>query len=272
METPKKKPGFQYRNYWFSGFLIEKNMKKCSRCNEYKEYNQFNKHSSHKDGLSSSCKECEYIQRNTPEKKEKQRVLNKKYRDKNKEKSSIRHKAYRLNNLEKRKEQWKIYYKKNKTDIIQKQKKQKLENREDRLKKERLHRKNNKRKIGPNYNKNLKKKRLNDPIFRLKTNLRTRIWYIFKRGGHTKSKKSEELLGAPFKVVKGHIERQFSKGMSWDKVGKLIHIDHKIPLASAKTEEELISLCHYTNLQPLWAIDNIEKSNKIIPTQMIMTI
>jgi hypothetical protein len=52
-----------------------------------------------------------------------------------------------------------------------------------------------------------------------------------------------------------HIEAQFTDGMSWDRLGD-IEIDHIIPLASAKTEEELIALCHYTNLQPLWAEHN----------------
>jgi hypothetical protein len=52
--------------------------------------------------------------------------------------------------------------------------------------------------------------------------------------------------------------------MSWEKFGKYIHIDHIIPLSSAKTEEEIYKLCHYTNLQPLWAEDNLKKSNKLI--------
>ena len=41
-------------------------------------------------------------------------------------------------------------------------------------------------------------------------------------------------------------------------------IDHIIPLSSAITKEEIYKLCYYTNLQPLWKIDNIKKSNKII--------
>ena len=51
--------------------------------------------------------------------------------------------------------------------------------------------------------------------------------------------------------------------MNWDNHGEW-HIDHKIPLSSAKTEKELIGLCHYTNLQPLWALDNLKKGNKIL--------
>jgi hypothetical protein len=50
--------------------------------------------------------------------------------------------------------------------------------------------------------------------------------------------------------------------MSWSNHGKW-HIDHIIPLSSAKSKEELVKLCHYTNLQPLWALDNLGKANKI---------
>jgi hypothetical protein len=42
------------------------------------------------------------------------------------------------------------------------------------------------------------------------------------------------------------------------------HIDHIVPLSSAKTEDEVYGLCHYTNLQPLWAKDNLQKSNKLL--------
>ena len=52
--------------------------------------------------------------------------------------------------------------------------------------------------------------------------------------------------------------------MSWGLMGKHIHIDHIIPLSSAKTEEEVYELCHYTNLQPLWAEDNLKKGSKIL--------
>ena len=55
--------------------------------------------------------------------------------------------------------------------------------------------------------------------------------------------------------------------MNWNNQGEW-HIDHIIPLASASTEEELLKLCHYRNLQPLWAKDNLEKQAKIPNVQI----
>jgi hypothetical protein len=53
--------------------------------------------------------------------------------------------------------------------------------------------------------------------------------------------------------------------MSWENYGFYgWHIDHIIPLCSAKNEEELKRLCHYTNLQPLWSTDNLSKGSKIL--------
>ena len=59
--------------------------------------------------------------------------------------------------------------------------------------------------------------------------------------------------------------------MNWINHGEW-HIDHIIPLASAKNEKELIKLCYYRNLQPLWAFDNMSKSAKIIGQQSFMRI
>ena len=63
--------------------------------------------------------------------------------------------------------------------------------------------------------------------------------------------------------LKIHLGNKFREGMSWDNYGEW-HLDHIIPISSANTEEEIIKLNHYTNFQPLWAIDNIKKGNKII--------
>jgi hypothetical protein len=80
-----------------------------------------------------------------------------------------------------------------------------------------------------------------------------------------------KLLGISYEKAKQHLERQFTKGMTWDNYGEW-HIDHIYPLAKATTEEELIRLCHYTNLQPLWALDNLKKGANIPTVQMQLRI
>lgn len=107
-----------------------------------------------------------------------------------------------------------------------------------------------------------RKKKLKDPLYKATKSLRHRVYMIFKNKSITKNNSTKKLLGEEFDVVKNHIESKFVKEMSWENHGKW-HIDHIIPLSSAKTEEELIKLCHYTNLQPLWAEDNLRKSNNI---------
>lgn len=100
--------------------------------------------------------------------------------------------------------------------------------------------------------------RQTNPMARLKNNLRRRIHKALK--GVAKSAATVDLLGASIDDVKKHIESKFQAGMSWKNYGKW-HVDHVIPLASAKNNERLIQLFHYSNLQPLWALDNIRKSD-----------
>ena len=110
-----------------------------------------------------------------------------------------------------------------------------------------------------------KKKLKEDPLFKLRANLRCRIKICLKDSKLKKTKSTELILGASITTVKLHIENQFKEGMTWSNHGTHgWHIDHIIPLSSAKTTEEIYNLCHYTNLQPLWAKDNLSKSNKII--------
>ena len=83
------------------------------------------------------------------------------------------------------------------------------------------------------------------------------IKYNSKRGSTIK------LLGIDIMGLKSYLESKFIDGMSWENYGLYgWHIDHIIPLSSAKTEDEFYKLCHYTNLQPLWAKDNWKKGNK----------
>ena len=107
------------------------------------------------------------------------------------------------------------------------------------------------------YNKERKKI---DPLYKLTFTLRSRLNLAIKSKGWTKNNKTTEILGCDFETVKKHLENQFIDNMSWENRGLFgWHIDHITPLAKAKTQEELYKLCHYTNLQPLWAADNLSK-------------
>lgn len=111
------------------------------------------------------------------------------------------------------------------------------------------------------YNKN---KRDTDPLFKLAITLRNRINSALKNGGYKKQSHAQVLLGADFNSVKSYIESKFKDGMTWENHGRELgkwNFDHIVPCASAKSEEELISLFHYTNIQPLWWIENISKGS-----------
>ena len=97
---------------------------------------------------------------------------------------------------------------------------------------------------------------------KLTRNIRSRIKKYLSRNSNSNS--TLKIVGCTPEHLKQHLEKQFDKDMSWDNYGLYgWHIDHIIPLASAKTEQELYSLCHYTNLQPLWAEDNLSKGSKL---------
>ena len=104
----------------------------------------------------------------------------------------------------------------------------------------------------------------NDILYSLKIKLNGRLHKVLKKNNLTKNYKFCDILGCNLQEFKLYFESKFTEGMSWELMGKEIHIDHIIPCDSAKEEEQLIKLFHYTNLQPLWAKDNITKSNKII--------
>ena len=111
-----------------------------------------------------------------------------------------------------------------------------------------------------------------DCIFKFKHNLRSLIKNSYKRsinGIYKKTRKTETILGCTIPVFIDYIKSKFKKGMTLNNHGEW-HLDHIIPLSLATTEEEIIKLNHYTNFQPLWADENIKKSNKIIETQLIL--
>ena len=109
-----------------------------------------------------------------------------------------------------------------------------------------------------------KERYYDDICFRLKVNVRNAMVLAFKKNGYRKNSKTNKILGCDWDTLKIHIENLFTEGMSWEMMGEHIHIDHIIPLSSAKTEEDVYKLCHYTNIQPLWAKYNLMKNGKIL--------
>lgn len=110
------------------------------------------------------------------------------------------------------------------------------------------------------YEKNRRKA---DPLFALAGSVRSRIWHALARGGYKKVSSTADLLGCSFEELKAHLENQFTEGMSWDNFGEW-HVDHITPLASADSMDHMVPLFHHTNLQPLWAVDNLSKGAKIL--------
>ncbi len=122
----------------------------------------------------------------------------------------------------------------------------------------------NKEKIIASQLKRQKHRLKTDPIYKIKRNLRNRLYYALR--GASKSKRTLELLGCSVQELKTHIESQFLTGMTWENyTSNGWHIDHIKPCDSfdLKNPKEQETCFHYTNLQPLWGIDNIRKSNKL---------
>lgn len=124
--------------------------------------------------------------------------------------------------------------------------------------------KNNKEYIRIKVNRRTKVRKEEDPVFKLKYTTRRLIQMSFKRRGLKKNSKTEQILGCSLEHFRKHIEKQLPIGKTLKDLGYYgYHIDHIIPLATATTVEEVIKLCHYTNLQPLWWKDNLEKRAKL---------
>ena len=108
-----------------------------------------------------------------------------------------------------------------------------------------------------------RKKENEDPMTGFIQIMRQCVRKSFKRNGYTKKSRAHIILGTDWSVVKLHMESLFKEGMTWNNHGEW-HIDHIIPISSGKTEDEVVKLCHYSNLQPLWAEENLLKSDKSI--------
>lgn len=203
-------------------------MKQCNRCLKFKDIIEFFTCGKYKDTVyhRGECKECSSILQKNPKYKKSQSDYRKteEYKTKRKEYRTLEH--------------------------VKEAEKQYEEKRSDIRRKQSWERK--------------KFRYYNDPKYRLMFLSRKRTREMLKVKGWNKNNKFKNYIGCDIEFLKSYIEAKFTEGMSWEVFfqGK-IHIDHIIPLSSANTEEELYKLCHYTNLQPLWALDNLSKSDKI---------
>lgn len=104
-----------------------------------------------------------------------------------------------------------------------------------------------------------------DSSYRIACNLRARLGSALKAQGTRKKNTTLELLGCTKEKLREHLETQFKEGMSWDNYGRNgWHIDHVRPLCAfdLSNQNELRDACHFSNLQPLWAKENLAKRFK----------
>lgn len=192
------------------------------------------------------------------------------WRNANPDKIKSQTKSYRAKHLEALTLKSKTYYEKNKETLkLQAKvsnKKYYEENREKLIEATKLYRKNNKT---VRYKREKERKEM-DPLYRLKDNLRLSILKAFKNNHYAKKSKTQIILGCSFDEFKIHLESKFESWMNWNNHGKYNglqnstwQLDHKIPISSAKTEEDVIKLSHYSNYQPLCSFinQNIKRNN-----------
>ena len=254
-------------------------LQKCSDCGctMLVKYFSFNK-KGERYKCCDSCREKRKKRRADPEYKKKRQVYLKKYckenaekintrskkhYEENKERKLSKGKEWRENNKERMKELTHEWYKNNKENH-NKISKEWRENNKERVKEQQINwRQNNKERINETSRKYLRHRRATDPAFKITDNLRRRVNGVVHG---CKSAHTMELIGCSQEELREYLEQQFEEGMSWDNYNHATwHIDHILPCASFDlTDPEQQRKCfHYTNLQPLWAIDNLSKGDKL---------
>ena len=274
--------------------------KYCSHCKRELPIEKFGKNRSEKDGLQRWCKECkksyyeenkvEILSKNLEYQKEnadKIKEQSKAYRNANKQKKAEQdriyrethkehlsayfkkynetHKRergkYRYENKEKRKEYNKRYYEEHKEERIKYAEKYRAENKEKVAESAKKSNEKCKDRIRK-YQEEYCKEQMKDPVNKMKNRVRLTIGNSFKRRNFSKAMHTEEILGCDINSFLEYLSNTYYERYGEEYKNQPVHIDHIIPLATAKTEEEVIKLCHYTNLQLLKPHDNLKKSAK----------
>ena len=160
----------------------------------------------------------------------------------------------------------KKYAEEHKDAIRSYQKRWQQENAERKLEKDREYRKKNADRLRAYHSEYQANRMKNDLGYRFNRTLRLRARQALKVNGTVKSDKFNVLMGASITEVRKYIEVRFLPGMTWENWGlRGWHVDHKRPLASFDLRSPLQQKIafHYTNLQPLWASENIKKGARV---------
>ena len=248
----------------------------CNRCGLEKPITEFCYRKREKQ-YRNPCKECrnkylrEYSKQHSQElkeyrdnyyqnNKEEKLKYQKQYSINNKEKISTHQKKYREEHHEEIHNYKVNYYKENKDAVSEKNRNYYFKNSNTIKEYNKKYAKENREKI----NQYIKDRKSKDTLFKLKLQVRNMLWESFNRKGNKKNYSGEKLLGCKWEYFINHLLETYKDryGYEWD--GKEdVHIDHIVPLATAKSEKEIIELCNYTNLQLLKGKDNLEKGAKI---------
>lgn len=244
--------------------------KKCNRCNEIKPLNEFHKLSSSSDGRKQPCKECRKVDSKNDYWKDpvKSREKAKQQRLSNIEHYLKKEQEYRdKSDPEKVREYNNQYREKNREKILAQKRQHYYDNKETILGKQKIYNKKNPR--TEYYRNYVMNKYRTNLAYRLQSQIAHRIREAIKYQNANKVKgfnRTHNIVGCTVEELKQHLEAQFQEGMSWDNwTNDGWHIDHIVPCITFDlTDPEQQKLCfHYTNLQPLWAEENLKKSKKL---------
>lgn len=114
-------------------------------------------------------------------------------------------------------------------------------------------------------NKYFRDRRKSDPVFKMSAYTRNMLWRVLRATGTVKKGSTCDILGYNGDQLRVHLERQFKPGMNWDNYGEW-HIDHKIPLSLMTLYgiDDPAIINALSNLQPMWALDNLSKGNRSV--------
>lgn len=233
--------------------------KTCCKCGETKDDSLFYKDKTKKDGKSTKCIDCD--KRYKRENSERISLVKKEYNKRTKEIASKQRRERYLKNLEKEKQYAAEKRKNERETVIERTKDWRKRNAEYIKKYNKSYKKENRESISARESKRYKE----ELEYRILKSLYSRVNKAIRAAKTIKKDRTKDLIGCSVEKLKKHLEKKFKTGMTWDNYGFTgWHIDHIKPCASFDlTDQEQQKECfHYTNMQPLWAVENIKKGAK----------